>query len=84
MAREALADAEVVKKITDNFIPVLVDYDKEKAWSSERGVTNLPMIQWTDSEGETMAFTAEEQPKAQVLSDMQDCLDFIAEFAEEE
>jgi hypothetical protein len=84
MAREALADADVVKQITENFIPVLIDFDKEKEWSQARGVTNLPMIQWTDSTGEVMSFTAEEQPKAQVLSDMKDALEIIAEFADEE
>ena len=83
MAREALADEAVVKQITENFIPVLVDFDKEKAWANERGVTNLPIIQWTDSTGETMSFTEDVKPVAQVLEDMQDALDFIAEFEDE-
>jgi hypothetical protein len=83
MAREALADDAVVKKITENFIPVLIDFDAEEPWAKGRGVTNLPIIQWTDSTGETMAFTEDVKPVAQVLEDMQDALDFIAEFDSE-
>ena len=72
-----------MKKINDHFIPVLVDFDKEKEWSQKRGITNLPAIDWADATGEVMAQTLEVQPKDQVLSDMQDALDLIAEFADE-
>ncbi len=84
MAREALADEAVVAKIKADFIPVLVDFDREKKWAGARGVTNLPVIHWTDSAGETMAMTEDVKPVATVLEDMQTALELIAEFSEEE
>ena len=83
MAREALTDDAVVAKIEADFIPVLIDFDREKDWSGKRGVTSIPIIEWTDSTGEVMAFTEDVQPKEQVLEDMQTALEFIAEFDDE-
>ena len=79
MAREALAEDAVVAKIIENFVPVLMDTDKEKEWSEKHGVTNLPIIQFTDGEGEVMSFTEDVKPAAEILEDMATALEFLSD-----
>ena len=83
MAREALADPQVVAAITRDFVPVLLDLDNEPEWKEKHSVSNIPVIHWTDSEGEVMATTEDVQPPARILEDMATTLEFLADTEDE-
>ena len=84
LAREALADDAVVAAINKDFVPVLLDLDNELDWKKKHGVTNIPIIHWTDGEGEVMASTEDVQPPERILEDLATTLEFLAEFGGEE
>jgi len=83
MAREALSDDKVVAAITNDFVPVLLDLDNELEWKEKHGVTNIPVIHWTDQAGDVMATTEDVQPVDRVMEDMATTLEFLAEFGDE-
>jgi hypothetical protein len=74
----------VVAAIQKDFVPVLLDLDNEPEWKQRHGVTNIPIIHWTDAEGEVMASTEDVQPVERILEDLTTTLEFLAEFGDED
>lgn len=79
MAGSAFKDAAVVKKITDNFTPVLVDFDAEKKLAKDHGITQVPTIAYTLDDLDVIDWTPDYQESAVLLEAFDQVLADIAE-----
>ena len=64
-----MADERVLARLTNDFVPVLVDRDTDTKWAREHNVTGVPVVHFTDAEGVVMNTLIERTADA-VLEEM--------------
>ena len=84
MARGAVSNADFVKKVGENFVPVLIDFDSEKDWVKKHSVAMIPALIWADSDGEMIERSLETSTAEELILDLEDALAGLLEDQEQE
>lgn len=77
LANEAFTSPQVVK-LSDNFVCVLVDADREQDVCRQFGVKGFPTIQFVSPQGAELNRIIGKRSSADVASEMQDALQSVA------
>jgi protein disulfide-isomerase len=70
LKKEVLSDAEVASRLNDDFVPVLLDIDREKRAAEVLEVENIPQIVVLSSEADEVGRTVGSVKKSDLIKEM--------------